>query len=52
MAPLYALVKIVMTVDGIGCEIAARSAGETLDQAGKFGKQIISNVLELIALPI
>jgi hypothetical protein len=38
-------------VDGLNCEITARSNDLEEEAHGKFAKYIIGNILELIAMP-
>jgi hypothetical protein len=50
MPHTIALVKIRVTMDGLGCEITAKS-NEAAGEAS-FARVVIGNVLELIALPM
>jgi len=47
---LYALFKITITGNGVGCEIVGKS--NDVVEEGKFSKFVISNALEIIAYKV
>jgi hypothetical protein len=47
--PVMAFVKVTLTMDGNNCEVVGRSTES--EEPGRFVKQVMTNVLELISIP-
>lgn len=48
---LLAMIKVTVTMDGHNCEVVARSSDTQAEEGRLLSRLVITNVLEMIALP-